>query len=117
MYGTPVLRFGFLANFLLSFGCVQKRMFESQRGKQRNNRFVKSISIQHGCSLMNFQPQSSRPFLKITVTLPKHVAPCRGAHPSPTHCYLLLIQRLLEERIPFHFLKCLLDTFTDPKLQ
>eukprot|EP00873_Tetraselmis_striata_P017869 jgi/Tetstr1/438133/TSEL_002859.t1 len=57
---------------------LNKRMFEAQRGKQRNNRFVKSVSLQQGCSLMNYQAQAQRAFLKIVVALPKHVAPCRS---------------------------------------
>ncbi|MCO5575689.1 hypothetical protein L7F22_029493 [Adiantum nelumboides] len=51
------------------------------RDASRNSKspiFVTSIEIMHKKSLMFFQQQKSRPFVKITVALPTMVATCRG---------------------------------------
>lgn len=45
--------------------------------------------MERKCSLMHFQAQTSRLFLKITLSLPKHVAPCRSEPPLvPASCRL-----------------------------
>ena len=50
-------------------------------GKDRrklNTRLVLSVHIEQKQTLMGWQPQRSRPFLRVVVATPDQVAPCRS---------------------------------------
>uniref|UniRef100_A0A061RE64 DNA polymerase n=1 Tax=Tetraselmis sp. GSL018 TaxID=582737 RepID=A0A061RE64_9CHLO len=57
---------------------LDRRLREGERGRSGCKRFVQRITLERRCSLMHYQAETSKPFLKIVVTLPKHIAPCRS---------------------------------------